>query len=353
MRRALSLAKKGLYTTTPNPRVGCVLVGKDGEVVAEGYHLRAGEAHAEVAALNAAGGRARGTTAYVTLEPCNHRGRTGACTEALIAAGVTEVVFAMQDPNPLVAGSGLARLRDAGVCVRGPLLEAEARALNPGFIKRMSAGLPWVRCKMAMSLDGRTAMASGESQWITGAEARADVQKLRAQSCAIVTGIGTVLADNPALTVRDASLAANLRQPWRVVVDSKGRTPTSARVLTEPGRALLAVAKGAEPNPGVEAWRLPDTGGQVDVHALLEALARAECNEILIEAGPTLAGRFLQLGLVDELIVYMAPKLLGSSAMPLFELDIANMKSALSLKIDSINAFGADFRIVARPAYNS
>ncbi len=352
MQRACDLARKGLYTTTPNPRVGCVLVG-NGRLLAEGYHYRAGLAHAEVAALAEAGDSARGATAYVTLEPCNHQGRTGACSEALIAAGVAEVVYGMQDPNPLVAGSGLARLADAGVRVRGPVLEEQVQALNPGFIKRMTCGLPWVRCKLAMSLDGRTAMASGESQWITGAEARAEVQAWRAQSCAIVTGVGTVLADDPALTVRDPRFGPAARQPLRVVVDSRGRTPPQARLLAEPGQTLIAVAGSNLAVPGAQCRPLPSEQGRVNLLALLQMLAAEACNEVMIEAGPVLAGEFLRQGLIDELLIYMAPKLMGNSARPLFGLNITGMADALPVTIDSITAVGADWRIVARPQRNS
>lgn len=357
MARALRLAERGRYTSMPNPRVGCVLVREEAPVAA-GWHRRAGENHAEINALEQAGERARGATAYVTLEPCDHTGRTGPCSEALIRAGVARVVYAMEDPNPAVAGGGLARLRAAGIEVDGPLMEEEARALNPGFIKRMAQGLPLVRCKLAMSLDGRTAMASGESQWVTGRRAREDVQRLRARSCAIVTGVDTVLMDRAALTVRPGEL--NLagaeeiarRQPLRVVLDSRGRMDPQATLLSHPGPVLLV--QGERPAPRqwpeqVETLTLPGPDGRIDLQALLEELARRECNEVLVESGATLAGAFLGRGLLDELQIYMAPKLLGNSARPLFQLPLERMSGQLPLKIHDIRALGQDWRIIASP----
>lgn len=350
MALAIRLAEKGLNTSTPNPRVGCVLVSPKGDIIAEGFHFKAGEGHAEVKALKAAGEKAIGSTVYVTLEPCNHSGRTGACSEALIKAGVAEVVFAMKDPNPLVAGAGLQRLRDAGIKVRGPVLEAEANALNPGFIKRMIQQRPFVRCKLAMSLDGRTAMASGESQWITGKEARLDVQKLRAQSCAIVTGVGTVLGDDPSMTVRnEQDLSSNIRQPLRVILDNHLRIPETAKILHQPGKTAIATTSlKREPIASAEIWGMPSKSGAVDLDVLLNRLAQEECNEVLVEAGPTLAGSFLKAGLVDELIIYMAPKLLGSLAKPLFELPLDLMTDAVELNIIDITPVGKDWRIRAR-----
>jgi diaminohydroxyphosphoribosylaminopyrimidine deaminase/5-amino-6-(5-phosphoribosylamino)uracil reductase len=348
MARACELALFGLTTTTPNPRVGCVLVNASGGMIAAGFHLRAGEAHAEVEALNKAGEAAKGCTAYVTLEPCNHRGRTGPCTEALIAAGVAEVVYGMEDPNPLVGGQGLARLRAAGIQVRGPVLEEQAKALNPGFIQRMTLGRPWMRCKMAMSLDGRTAMASGESFWITGEPARADVQHWRARSCALVTGIGTVLQDDPALTVRDPAFGDNPRQPLRVVVDSRLRLPPEARLLRMPGTTAVATCAFNRPHLGAEIWGMPSLAGAVDVNALVKKLAERGCNEVLVEAGASLSGSFLRAGLIDELIVYMAPKLLGNSARPLFELPLQFMAEAVQLDITDVRQIGADWRFLAR-----
>lgn len=348
MQRACDLALRGLTTTTPNPRVGCVLVNAAGDLVAEGFHRKAGEAHAEVNALNQAGEAARGCTAYVTLEPCNHHGRTGPCSEALIAAGIAQVVYGMEDPNPLVGGEGLARLRAAGVMVRGPVLENQVRALNPGFIQRMTTGRPWIRCKLAMSLDGRTAMASGESFWITGEPARADVQQWRARSCAIVTGITSVLKDDPALTVRDPVFGEDPRQPLRVVVDSRLRIPPEARLLRMAGTTAIATCAFNRPQIGAEIWGMPSIAGTVDLTALVRKLAERGCNEVLVEAGPTLAGSFLRAGLIDELIIYAAPKLLGSNARPLFDLPMSFMAEAVQLEIDDVRRIGEDWRFLAR-----
>lgn len=358
MARALQLAELGLYSTMPNPRVGCVLV-KDGRIVGEGWHRRAGEGHAEVNAIAAAGSQAHGATAYVTLEPCSHTGKTGPCCEALVAAGVGRVVYAMQDPNPQVAGRGLDYLQQAGVQVSGPVLEEQAWQLNPGFIRRMETGRPYVRCKMAMSLDGRTAMASGESKWITGPKARADVQKLRARSCAIITGISSIEFDDAALTVReneltlsDAALAASV-QPLRVVLDNNQRLAAGAKVLQSPPRPLVVSAK-PESNPAltgldVEQLELPDAENRVDLRALLQELGKRQCNEVLVEAGATLAGAFLRQGLLDELIIYVAPKLLGSQARPLFDLPLDTMAKQLPVCIRDVRHVGNDLRITAVP----
>ncbi len=372
MARSLRLAERGLYTTSPNPRVGCVLV-QAGQIIAEGWHVRAGEPHAEINAIAASNGKTPGATAYVTLEPCSYTGKTGPCCEALIRAGVTRVVFAMEDPNPKVAGRGIECLRQAGIDVTGPLLEEQARELNPGFIKRMETGRPLVRCKLAMSLDGRTGMASGESKWVTGPMARRDVQRLRARSCGIVTGIGSILNDDPALTVREEELgleqaaAVAGRQPLRVVVDSQLRTPPGAKLFHGGGTVLIATVapeEGSgvdEPIPsasarvaelrakGAEVATMRAYGGQVALGALLVELARRECNEILVEAGADLAGAFLRAGLLDELIVYMAPKLMGSDARPLFTLPLQTMAAQLPLTITDIRAVGNDWRITARP----
>lgn len=361
MAQALRLAERGVYTTMPNPRVGCVLV-KDGSVIAEGWHVRAGEGHAEVNALAVAGDKARGATAYVTLEPCSHVGKTGPCSDALIAAGVARVVFAMEDPNPLVAGQGLDKLRAAGIQVDGPLLEDDARALNVGFIKRMERKLPFVRCKLAMSVDGRTAMANGESKWVTGRLARQDVQRLRARSCAIITGIDTVLFDNASLTVRaneldlDNAVAAAEKQPLRVVLDSTLRMPRDADILKQ-ATPVLIVHNGNPENADklnnwpehVEFLALPAGNGQIHLSKLLKELAKRQCNEVLVEAGATLAASFLRGGLLDEVIIYMAPKLLGSNARPLFELPLNSMPSALPLKIRDIRAVGKDWRMTVTP----
>lgn len=365
MAQALRLAERGLYTTMPNPRVGCVLV-KDGQILGEGSHLRAGEPHAEVHALNAAGDKARGATAYVTLEPCSHTGKTGPCCHALAQAGVVRVVYGMEDPNPLVAGRGLDYLRAAGVVVDGPLLEDDARALNPGFIKRMERKLPFVRCKMGMSLDGRTAMASGESQWVTGKKARGDVQRLRARSCAIVSGIDSILLDNSSLTVRVDELDlpnaqdAAAKQPLRVVLDSKLRLSRKAKILAQE-TPILVVHNGTATEEQLSDWpahvefiALPakssiDGESRINLNALLSELAKRQCNEVLVETGATLAASFLKRGLIDELIIYMAPKLLGSNARPLFDLPLNTMSSALPLKISDMRAVGTDWRITATP----
>ena len=365
MSRALMLAERGVYTTEPNPRVGCVLVA-DGRIVGEGWHVRAGEGHAEVNALAQAGDLARGATAYVTLEPCSHFGRTPPCADALVKAGVSRVVAAMQDPNPQVAGNGLNRLREAGIEVDCGLLEAQAQALNPGFIKRMQQGLPWVRVKLAMSLDGRTAMASGESKWITGPAARADVQRLRARSGAVVSGADSVLLDDSALTVRAAELglpadeaaAAAERQPLRVLIDSLRRVPLEQRFFREAGPSLV-ISTSAEQAAddylaaGSELLAVPGADGKVDLQAVLQILAERGCNEVLVEAGAGLSGAFWRAGLVDELIVYMAPRLLGSQARPLMQLPFESMSEAMDVAITDMRAIGQDWRITARPIFPS
>ncbi len=351
-----------VYTTSPNPRVGCVLV-REGEIVGIGLHEKPGEHHAEVNALLAAGERARGATAYVSLEPCCHFGRTPPCTQALIAAGVSEVVYAMLDPNPLVAGKGVQALREAGVKVTGPLQEDQARLLNRGFIKRMTMGLPFVRCKLAMSLDGRTAMASGESQWITGPAARADVQRLRAESCAIVTGVNTILSDNPSLNVRAEQLPdprpadLALRQPRRFIIDSALRTPPESRILSLPGEVLFLVAT---PHPqqvqrfAASAAQIRQIavlpGGRVDLRAAMQCLAQDySCNEVLLEAGPTLSGSMIQAGLVDEVIIYIGAKFLGSDALPLLNLPgLRHMADHVGLEIVDVAGIAGDCRITAR-----
>lgn len=363
MQQAIDLAWQGLYTTGCNPRVGCVLV-KDGAVIGRGFHVRPGEGHAEVNALADCTVDPSGATAYVTLEPCNHTGKTPPCSQALIAAKVARVVVAMEDPNPLVAGSGLATLRQAGIEVSIGLLEEQARALNPGFIKRMETGLPFVRIKLAMSLDGRTAMASGESQWITGPAARSDVQRLRGRSCAVVSGVDTVIADNASLTVRademgidpEQALAAAASQPLRVVLDSRLRLPVDARLLSEPGPVLLvttAVASRSDRESlqaaGAQVLELAADKERIALLPLLQQLAERQCNEVLVEAGATLAGAFVAAGLVDELVVYMAPTLLGSSARPLLSLELETMAQQQRLQIMGIDPVGDDWRIVARP----
>jgi len=355
MARALRLAARGLNSTDPNPRVGCVLV-RDGEVIAEGWHRCAGEAHAEIVALEAAGARARGSHCYVSLEPCCHHGRTGPCSEALIAAGVSEVTAAMTDPHPRVAGGGLQALRQAGIHTCVGLLRAEAEALNPGFIQRLCSGRPWLRVKLGMSLDGRTAMASGESKWITSAQARADVQRLRARSSAILTGINTVLADDPALTVRAGGSVPGQRQPLRVVLDSQLRMPAGARMLSLPGQTLIITAN---PDPGL-ASSLQSAGaeleqvgmvqGHCDLNAMLRVLTAREVNEVLVEAGPILTGALISAGLIDEFVIYMAPKLLGSDARGLLNLPaMMQLADAVQLEFGEFRRIGPDWRISARP----
>ena len=360
MARALELARKGLYSTHPNPRVGCVIV-RDGQIVGEGWHARAGEPHAEVHALRQAGARAQGATAYVTLEPCSHHGRTPPCADALVSSGVARVVAAMQDPNPEVSGKGLLRLMHAGIAVQSGVLEAEARVLNAGFIKRMEQGLPFVRVKLAMSLDGRTAMASGESQWITGPEARSAVQRLRARASAILTGADTVLTDQARLTVRpdELGLGAELaalavsRPPLRVLVDGRLRVPLSAPFY-QTGPALVATCAAASARDrfledGHELLAVPGSNGHVDLRKLLMELAGRGANEVLVEAGPRLAGAFARAGLVDEYQLFVAPKFLGSSARPLLDWPLARMAEAQELEIREIRAVGADWRIIAVP----
>ncbi len=360
MARALQLARKGLYSTHPNPRVGCVIV-RDGERVGEGWHVRAGEPHAEVYALRQAGDRARGATAYVTLEPCSHHGRTPPCAEALVKAGVARVVAAMRDPNPLVAGRGLERLRSVGIEVASGVLEGEARELNIGFVKRMEHGLPYLRAKLAMSLDGRTAMANGESQWITGPAARAEVQRLRARSSVVLTGADTVLMDDARLTVRAAELGLDAEQtdlalqrpPLRVLVDGRQRVPLDAPFF-QAGPVLVTSASSARAETyraaGHELLALANAEGRVDLPALLAALAERGANEVLLEAGPRLAGAFAALGLIDEYQIFVAAKFLGSSARPLLDLPLARMSEARELKILDIRAVGDDWKICAVPS---
>ncbi|MBK1641817.1 riboflavin biosynthesis protein RibD [Chromatium okenii] len=362
--RALQLAERGRYTTAPNPCVGCVLAQGE-RVVGEGWHHRAGEPHAERLALAQAGTAAWGATAYVTLEPCCHHGRTPPCTEALLAAGVTRVVGAMTDPNPLVAGQGFAQLRQAGIAVEVGLLETQARALNRGFIKRMELGLPLVRCKLAASLDGRTALANGDSQWITSDAARRDVQRLRASSSAIVTGIGTVLVDNPSLNVRLSAtelpgMAADeaVRQPLRVVVDSHWRLPLNARLLRLPGETLVVGCADAPKRMaalqavGAQVYRCAAHEGRVDLTALMRELAQRGINEVLLETGATLAGAMLAAELIDELVLYLAPHIMGDMALGLFQLpQLMTMNERVAFTFIEVRQIGVDVRIVARPLF--
>lgn len=358
MAHALQLAARGLYTAHPNPRVGCVIV-QGGEIAGEGWHQRTGEAHAEIHALNQAGAKARGATVYVTLEPCCHHGRTPPCTDALIKAGVARVVTAMLDPNPKVAGQGLQQLSAAGIVVEHGLMQAEASMLNRGFIMRMRAGRPFVRVKLAMTLDGRTAAANGESKWISGEAARADVQRLRAESGAILTGINTVLADDPRLTVRLEDLEpTSIQSPLRVVVDSKLRMPQEARMLSERGRTVVVTCVPEEEwkapllKAGAEIASLPASHGMVDLSAALALLAECyEINEVLLEAGPTLSGAMLAQGLVDECVIYIAAKLLGDQGRGLFHLPGASsLDQHVPLTITDLRAVGCDWRVTAKPA---
>ncbi|MGY2172452.1 bifunctional diaminohydroxyphosphoribosylaminopyrimidine deaminase/5-amino-6-(5-phosphoribosylamino)uracil reductase RibD [Pseudomonas gingeri] len=359
MARALELARKGRYSTHPNPRVGCVIV-RDGVVVGEGWHVRAGEPHAEVHALREAGENARGATAYVTLEPCSHFGRTPPCADALVKAGVGRVVAAMQDPNPEVAGRGLKRLADAGIAVHSGVLEGEARAINQGFLKRMEHGLPFVRVKLAMSLDGRTAMASGESQWITGPAARSAVQRLRAQSSVVLTGADTVLADKARLTVRPAELGldpelttlAERRPPLRVLIDGRLRVPLDAAFFLAGPALVVTCATTVSADyqaAGHEVLSVPGSDGQVDLRQLLGLLAARGVNELLVEAGPRLAGAFARQGLVDEYQIFVAGRFLGSSARPLLDWPLERMSEAPRLKITEMRAVGDDWRVTAIP----
>ncbi|KZY95866.1 riboflavin biosynthesis protein RibD [Oleibacter sp. HI0075] len=359
MADALRLAKKGLCTTSPNPRVGCVIV-KDGVKVGEGWHQKAGEPHAEVHALRVAGDEARGATAYVTLEPCSHYGRTPPCAEGLIKAGVARVVGAVRDPNPSVAGRGYEMLRQAGIEVVESCLEAEATAINAGFMKRMRTGLPYVRIKLAMSLDGRTAMASGESQWITGSAARRDVQALRAQSCAVITGADSVIIDNPSMTVRPDEAGLDIpeglrRQPLRVIVDGAHRVSNEATIFDKPGDILIA-ARTPPASPinrdsgiGALSYWAGERDEHTDIDALLRHLATQGSNEVLIESGAKLAAAFVSAGLVDELIVYCAPTLLGSDARPLLSLPLSEMKQQIRWQWQDVRMVGDDLRLTLRP----
>jgi len=350
MGRALRLAELGLYSTTPNPRVACLIV-KAGVIVGEGWHRRAGEAHAEIHALQAAGDQARGATAYITLEPCSHHGRTPPCTEALIAAGVSRVVAAMQDPNPQVAGSGLSQLAAAGIVVECGLLEAEARELNIGFVSRMTRGRPWLRMKLAASLDGKTALANSVSQWITGAAARHDGHRWRARACAILSGIGTVRDDDPQLNVRDVDTS---RQPLKVVVDSRLELPLQARVLNGGGVLVTTASEECEKSAalrerGAEIVCLPNADGKVDLPALMEELALRGINELHVEAGFSLNGALLAAGLVDELLLYLAPCLIGDAARGLFDLPaLESLEGKRRLAVRDMRMLGADLRVLAR-----
>ena len=355
MRRALELAERALYTTTPNPRVGAVLV-KDHRIIGEGWHQVAGEPHAEVNAIRDAKQKngdaaAKGAAIYVTLEPCSHHGRTPPCTDLLVDEGIARVVAAMEDPNPKVAGQGFAALRGAGIDVRVGLLEAEARELNIGFISRMTRGLPWVRLKVAASLDGKTALTNGKSQWITGAEARKDGHAYRARACAILTGIGTVMEDNPQLTVREI---ATPRQPLKVIVDSNLQIALDAKILQE-GKVLIVHAGGSDDavealvGAGLEVLSLPNAAGKVDLPALMKTLAQRNLNEVHVESGFKLNGSLLRENCVDELLIYFAASFIGHSGQGMFNLpELTDLEERRKVRIHRVNQLGADLRLIAR-----
>lgn len=346
MTRALQLAEQGLWTTDPNPRVGCVIV-KDGDIVGEGWHHKAGDFHAEINALNIAKEKAKNSTVYVTLEPCCHFGRTPPCSQALISAGVSRVVAAMVDPNPKVAGQGLAQLQAARIEVKSGVLLEQAETLNIGFIKRMREKLPFVRLKLAMSLDGRTAMKNGESQWITSSDARADVQKWRARSSAILTGINTILADNPALTVRLPNVS---HQPLRVVLDTHLRISSCSNIFTQQGRNLIFTAKETDLKfPITEIKQISLKDNRLNLLEVCQTLAKMEINELFIECGATLAGAFISEKLVDELILYVAPTFLGDQARGLLQLPhLVHLKDRINFQIKEIRHIGQDLRLILR-----
>jgi diaminohydroxyphosphoribosylaminopyrimidine deaminase/5-amino-6-(5-phosphoribosylamino)uracil reductase len=373
MARALQLAERGLHSTDPNPRVGCVLV-RDGEVVGAGWHEKAGEPHAEAHALRDAGARARGATAYVTLEPCAHYGRTPPCADALVEAGVARVVYAVGDPFPPVDGAGAARLRAAGIAAEEGCLRAQAEALNPGFLKRLRSGRPYVRVKLASSLDGRTALANGASRWITGEAARADVQRLRARSSAILTGARTAQLDGARLTVRDPALDLRGRRPLRIVLDPRLELGADAPLFGEPGpvlvvtssqalerrppAAVLPSAAGTTSMPrtsaadvaSVEIVAVPEGTAGLDLASVLDVLAKRHVNELLVESGPKLAGAFVAAGLADELVLYVAPHLLGDDALPLARLPrLDEMKRRMDFRIADVRQVGGDLRLTLCP----
>ena len=352
MTQALRLAERGAYTAHPNPMVGCVIV-RDGDVVGEGWHAFTGEPHAEIHALEAAGDNARGATAYVTLEPCSHQGKTPPCTDALIEAGIAEVVIALEDPNPDVDGGGAGKLEAAGITVRTGVLAEQVEQQLAGFLSRVTRGRPFVRLKMASSLDGCVAMASGESQWITGPEARADVQRLRARSGAILSGIGTVLADDPSFTVRDPDIDTRGRQPLRVILDRNLRMPLSAEMLALPGDTLVYCSDDRKRGPlvdlGAEVVVVEEVDGFVDARAVLEDLGRREINDVLVEAGPSLAGYLVENDLADELVIYQAPHIMGSETIGMFRTPSwTALADRRLLDIIDSRPVGPDTRITAR-----
>ncbi|MFT6898209.1 MAG: diaminohydroxyphosphoribosylaminopyrimidine deaminase [Paraglaciecola sp.] len=363
MALAIRLAKKGQYTTTPNPNVGCVITDPQGNIIGQGWHQKAGTAHAEIHALQQAGAQAKGAIAYVTLEPCSHHGRTAPCADALIAAGVSKVIAAMVDPNPLVGGNGLKKLANAGIEVSSGLLEDGAKQLNPGFCKRMQTGQPWVTVKLAASLDGKTALNNGQSQWITGPLARQDVQRHRAKSCAILSGSGTVLADNPSLNVRYSELGlapeqlaeGDLRQPVRVLLDGRNQMRPELHLFSLLSPILMI---NSQPNPAafpahVSQYQAPSKGAQLDLHKVMQHLGKCGFNHIWVEAGAKLAGALLQHHLIDELILYQAPKLLGDKGRDLFAVDeLTQMQQAFDLQWQDIRQVGCDLKLTAYPKFN-
>lgn len=354
MALALRLARRGVYTARPNPRVGCVIVNS-GDVVGEGWHRKTGEAHAEINALAAAGRKANGSTAYVTLEPCSHHGVTPPCVNALIGAGVARVIAAMGDPNPRVAGSGFEVLRNADIEVSMGLLQADARKLNEGFVSRLERGRPFIRLKIAASLDGRTAMATGESQWITGEAARRDVQRMRAATGAVMTGIATVIADDPSLNVRDVSIGNDGLQPLRVVLDSELKMPPSARMLSLPGGTAIFCVDDRNrqvlEDAGADIHVVSGAAGQADLSSVMGILAQLEINDVLVEAGPTLAGSLLAAGTVDELVIYQAPHIMGSETRGMVTTPAWRaLEQRQALEIVDVRKLGEDIRITARPA---
>lgn len=350
MSQALQLAEKGLYSTSPNPRVGCVIV-RDGKIVGSGWHIKVGQPHAEINALNIAGGAAQGATVYLTLEPCSHYGRTHPCAEALIRAKVAKVIIAMQDPNPLVAGKGTSLLKQSGINVLVGLMGEWAKDLNVGFVSRMTNNRPWVRMKIAASLDGKTALNNGVSQWITGEAARHDGHRLRARSCAVLTGIGTVLEDDPQLSVR---FIETPRQPLRIIIDSRLKIPTTARVLRGGGELIFTTTDNKErisalKEVGAHPIILPNEKGKIDLAGLMQILADFEINELLVEAGNRLSGAFIREGLVDELIIYLAPHLIGNRAMGMLQLpELTDLSEKYNLKIKDLRMVGKDIRIMSR-----
>lgn len=355
MGRALRLAELGRYSTQPNPRVGCIIV-KNGGVIGQGFHQRAGEAHAEINALAQAGDAAKGADVYVTLEPCSHYGRTGPCASALIKAKVARVVIAMSDPNPLVAGKGIEMLEQAGISTRVGVCEQDARALNKGFVTRMQTGLPYVRLKLATSLDGRIAMLSGESVWITSPEARADVHRLRLESGAILSGVNTVKADDPRFNVRlkdtdiDAQYCLSGRMPFRVVLDSQRRMPADAKMFSQKGETWQMVAKDSQALPGAAADRvieIPGSEAGLDLNVVLAYLGKHQVNDLLVEAGGTLAASFIKAGLVDELIVYQSPDIMGASARAMINLpEILKMNEKIIFEYQDLRKIGRDLKLV-------